>query len=85
MKHKENYDKKARDCGIGQLEKCVQAQVTKLNQELESILTSLTNTAFYVAKKKVAFDAFSSLCELQEKNGLNLGTQYRSDKSCKDL
>ena len=85
MKHKENNDKKARDRGIGQLEKCVQAQVTKLNQEQESILTSLTNTAFYVAKKKVAFDAFSSLCELQEKNGLNLGTQYRSDKSCKEF
>ena len=85
MKHKENNDKKARDRGIGQLEKCVQAQVTKLNQEQESILTSLTNTAFYVAKKKVAFDAFGSLCELQEKNGLNLGTQYRSDKSCKEF
>ena len=85
MKHKENNDKKARDRGIGQLEKCVQAQVTKLNQEQESILTSLTNTAFYVAKKKVAFDAFNSLCELQEKNGLNLGTQYRSDKSCKEF
>ena len=85
MKHKENNDKKARDRGIGQLEKCVQAQVTKLNQEQESILTSLTNTAFHVAKKKVAFDAFSSLCELQEKNGLNLGTQYRSDKSCKEF
>ena len=85
MKHKENNDKKARDRGIGQLEKCVQAQVTKLNQEQESILTSLTNTALYVVKKKVAFDAFSSLCELQEKNGLNLGTQYRRDKSCKEF
>ena len=70
---------------IGQLEKCVNAQMTKLNKEQESILTSLTNTAFYVAKKKVAFDAFSSLCELQEKNGINMGTQYRSDKSCKEF
>ena len=61
MQHKENSDKKARDHGIGQLEKCVYAQLTKLNKKQESILTSLANTAFYMAKKKVTFDLMHSV------------------------
>ena len=46
-------------------------QMAKLNQEQMCILASLTNTSCYMAKKKVTFDAFSSLCGLQENNGIN--------------
>ena len=53
-------------------------RMANLNQEQMCILASLTNTSCYVAKKKVTFDAFSSLCGLQENNGINMGKQYRS-------
>ena len=38
-----------------------------------------------MAKEKVAFKSYSGLCDLQEKNGVDLGAQYRNDKKCKDF
>lgn len=69
----------------GPLEKCVEAAHVKLNKDQEAILSCLMNTAFLIAKKKMAFESFSSLCALQQKNGLKLGTQYQYDKSCREF
>ncbi len=48
-------------------------------------LKALFNTAYYVAKEKVSFRAFSGMLELQEKNGVKLWTQYRNDLKCKEF
>lgn len=69
----------------GDLDKCIEKQVSKLTDEQQMQLSALMNTAFYVAKRKMAFDSFASLCDLQEKNGLQLGSQYRHDKACRNF
>ena len=45
----------------------------------------LFNTAFYVASEGLAFKKFPGLLDLQEKNGLDIGAQYRTDKKCKEF
>ena len=69
----------------GPLQKCVAVQKTKLTAEQQQTLSVLVNTAYYVGKRKMAFDSFASLCELQEKNGINVGQMYRHDKGCRDF
>ena len=69
----------------GQLEACVEKHMKKMTDKERAQLSSKINTAFYVAQKKMAFEPFSSLCQLQQKNGLDLGTRYRSDKACRDF
>ena len=59
--------------------------VEKLDAEEQKRLNVLFNTAFYVAKKKVAFGEYSDLMDLQEKNGVDVGTQYRNSKQCRDF
>ena len=43
----------------------------------------LTNTAFFVAQEEIAFANFSALCDLQEKNGEDVGNMHRNGKGCK--
>ena len=43
------------------------------------------NTAFYIANENLAFSKFKGLCDLQEKNGLDFGSQYKNDKACRDF
>ena len=45
----------------------------------------LFNTAFYIASENLAFSKFKGLCDLQEKNGLDFGSQYKNDKACRDF
>ena len=33
----------------------------------------------------MAFRSFPGLCDLQEKNGVDLGNRYRNDHSCRDF
>ena len=41
------------------------------------------NTALYIAKEGNAFSKFPGLCIIQEKNGVNLGQNYRNRQACK--
>jgi len=45
----------------------------KLDEETKSRMERLFNTAHYVAKEGLAFKKFMGLCDLQEKNGLDIG------------
>ena len=41
------------------------------------------NTAHYIAKENLAFQKYASLCDLQAKNQVDLGPNYRNPKACK--
>ena len=45
----------------------------------------LVNTAYDVAKEGLGFTKFKELCDLQQKNGLDLGSQYRNEKMCQQF
>ena len=57
----------------------------KLDDETKSRMEKLFNTAHYVAKEGLAFKKFTGLCDLQEKNGLNIGNNYRNKIKCKEF
>lgn len=38
--------------------------------------------AYYIAKEKLAFSKMRSVCELEEKHGVQLGDGYKSDHAC---
>jgi len=63
----------------------VKAMSAKLDQQTQSRMEILFNTAFYVASEGLAFKKFPGLLDLQEKNGLDTGIQYRTDKKCKEF
>ena len=48
-------------------------------------MNRLFNTAFFTANENLAFSKFKGLCDLQEKNGLDLGSQYRNDEAYKQF
>ena len=48
-------------------------------------LGSLMNTAYYVAKSGLSFLKYTEICELQIKNGLDLGENYLTDVACTRL
>ena len=55
----------------------------KLDDETKSSMEKVFNTAHYVAKESLAFNKFTGLCDLQEKNGLNIANNYRNKIKCK--
>ena len=61
----------------------VQRNVVQLSEKCRSALQCLFNTAFFVAHEELAFRKFAGLCELQKKNGVQFGEQYKNDKGCK--
>lgn len=63
----------------------VKAMSAKIDQQTETRMGMLFNTAFYVASEGLAFKKFPGLLDLQEKNGLDIGAQYRTDKKCKEF
>ena len=67
------------------LPKLFKAAFSKRDQETEARLHKLFNTAFYIANENLAFSKSKGLCDLQEKNGLDFGTQYKNDKACRDF
>ena len=67
------------------LPKLFKAAFSKRDQETEARLHKLFNTAFYIASENLAFRKFKGLCNLQEKNGLDFGSQYKNDKACREF
>ena len=63
----------------------IKAMLAKLDQQTQSRMEIMFNTAFYVASEGLAFKKFPGLLDLQEKNGLDIGIQYRNDKKCKEF
>ena len=63
----------------------VKSAINKIDNKAASRLNRLFNTAFYTANENLAFSKFKGLCDLQEMNGLDLGSQYRNDKACKQF
>ena len=61
----------------------VQRNVVQLSEKCRSALQCLFNTAFFVAHEEPAFRKFAGLGELQKKNGVQFGEQYKNDKGCK--
>ena len=57
----------------------------KPDEETKSRMERLFNTAHYVAKEVLAFKKFTGLCDLQEKNGLDIGNNYRPGMKCKEF
>ena len=56
--------------------------VRKAKEKNSEVYEKLFNTAYYIALEGEPMTKFSSLCDLQEKNGLNLGSNYRNNHAC---
>ena len=54
----------------------------KVDENQKKRLCFLFNTAYAVAKKGKPFSDFEYICELQIKNGLDLGENYLNDHAC---
>lgn len=61
----------------------VQRNVVQISEKFFSALQCLLNTSFFVAHEELALRRFASLCELQKKDGVQFGDQYKNDKGCK--
>ena len=55
------------------IQKSLNHAMEKLSEKSKDQLRVLTNTAFFVAQEELAFAKFSALCDLQEKNGADVG------------
>ncbi len=59
--------------------------ILKINQAQQEVLKKLFRTAYYVAKSELPLAKFSSLCQLQKANGLDLGSTYLNDHACREF
>ena len=57
----------------------------KLDESQRKRLESLFNTAYGVVKAGKPFSDYELICEIQVKNGLDLGENYRNINGCKNL
>ena len=80
--NKWKVDKENADKPLATMMKTISA---KLYDETKSRMERLFNTAHYVAKEGLAFKTFTGLCDLQEKNGLDIGNNYRNKMKCKEF
>jgi hypothetical protein len=55
----------------------------KLDESQRKRLESLFNTAYGVVKAGKPFSDYELVCEIQVKNGLDLGENYRNINGCK--
>ena len=55
----------------------------KLDESQRKRLESLFNTAYNVVKAGKPFSDYELICEIQVKNGLDLGENYRNINGCK--
>ena len=53
---------------------------TTLNADAHRVIARLITTAFHVIKTDQPFASFPQAIELQQKNGVDLGTRYRTDE-----
>ena len=58
-------------------------QKKRLSQQKTNQMKALFNTAYYIARDGDAFRKFPSLCELQSKNGADIGEYYLSQVACR--
>ena len=80
--NKWKVDKENADKPITTMMKTISA---KLDEETKLRMGRLFNTAYYVAKEGLAFRKFMGLRDLQEKNGLDMGTNYCNEIKCKEF
>ena len=80
--NKWKVDKENADKPLATMMKTISA---KPDEETKSRMERLFNTAHYVAKEVLAFKKFTGLCDLQEKNGLDIGNNYRNRMKCKEF
>ncbi|XP_060082847.1 zinc finger protein 862-like [Ylistrum balloti] len=78
VKCQEKYESENRPNYAGPLKK----MSLTLGENVCKQIGCLFNTSFYVAKQGQSFESFQGLCELQEKNGVDLGFKYKNDKAC---
>ena len=48
---------------------------------LEKLLRKF-DIAYMIAKEKMAFTKMKSVCDLEERHGVSLGTGYKNDHAC---
>ncbi|KAJ8318080.1 hypothetical protein KUTeg_003171 [Tegillarca granosa] len=53
-----------------------------LDETAKRRASALFITAFYIAKENVSFSKLKNLCQLQVKNGVDLGTMYQNVDGC---
>ena len=68
-----------------EIEKSINIAVEVNQDKYMTRLGSLMNTAYYVAKSGLSFLKYTEICELQIKNGLDLGENYLTDVACTRL
>ena len=57
--------------------------VRHLNLDAHRIISRLITTAYHIMKTDQPFASFPQAIELQQKNGVDLGTQYHTDVACR--
>ena len=57
--------------------------VKKVDEKNYEVYEKMMNTAYFVASEGEPFTKYPRLCALQEKNGLNMGTNYLNRQACK--
>ena len=80
-KHKQCIEKYLRELfpmHKSDLQKSVAVAKKRLSQQKTNQMKALFNTAYYIAREGAAFRKFPSLCELQSKNGADIGEYYLS-------
>ena len=56
--------------------------IKKMSKNQIERMTKLFNTAYHVFKLEQPFTHYTSNLKLQQKNGVDIGTQYHSDVAC---
>lgn len=64
---------------VGQIVECVK----RMDNNLAEKCGKLFNTVYFVCKQEMPFTSYPTLIALQEKNGLDVGSFYRSDNACR--
>ena len=57
----------------------------KVDEKNSPVYEKLFNIAYYVATEGEPMTKFEKLCSLQEKNGVEIGKNYRNNHACKDF
>ena len=57
--------------------------IRRMEQAQREKMTVLFNTAYFIFKEELPFTAFPSILSLQRKNGVDTGTSYLTNVSCR--
>ena len=53
-----------------------------MDQQVQKTMIMKFDVAYWMAKEGIAFAKMKSLCQLQERHGVNLGDCYKNDQAC---